>query len=96
MAMREVVAAIAPRTLQANGAWPWISSQGWKWSEIETKSNPTASAYTFSNSSGFSRNIEDQNALKRDVKAASVSPVRESSVRLKYSSTAYSCSQVPL
>jgi hypothetical protein len=44
MPMREVVAAMAPSTLQAKGECPWLSSQGWKWSEMETKSKPASSA----------------------------------------------------
>ena len=29
---------------QTNGLWPWLSSHGWKWSEIDTVANPAASA----------------------------------------------------
>src|SRR5439155_3857521 len=42
--IRSVEAAIAPMTLQTNELSPWRSIQGWKWSEIMAKSNPTSSA----------------------------------------------------
>src|SRR4051794_17916821 len=43
--------AIAPSTLQAKGAWPCDSGQGWKGWEIEAKSNPAGSArWAFSTS----------------------------------------------
>ncbi len=44
--MRSVLAAIVPNTVQVNGECPCSSSQGWKWSLISTKSNPTSSART--------------------------------------------------
>ena len=33
-------AAIPPITDHTNGEWPCASVQGWKWSEINTKSKP--------------------------------------------------------
>lgn len=41
---RSVSAAMAPSTLQANGACSWLASHGWKWSDIPAKSNPASSA----------------------------------------------------
>src|SRR4051812_38876344 len=46
MPVVEVAWAMAPSTLQANGAWPCASSQGWKWSEMDTKSKPACSERT--------------------------------------------------
>ena len=40
----DVVAAMAPITLQTNGLSPWSSNHGWKWSEIHTDSKPAVSA----------------------------------------------------
>jgi hypothetical protein len=42
--LSEVVAAMAPMTLQTKGLSPCRSSQGWKWSEIITDEKPAASA----------------------------------------------------
>ena len=42
--IRSVEAAMAPSTDQTKGLWPWAPTQGWKWSEIDTKSNPRSSA----------------------------------------------------
>src|SRR5262249_29930553 len=41
---RSVALATAPRTDQANEAWPCSSIQGEKWSEMAAKSKPTCSA----------------------------------------------------
>ncbi len=35
-----VSAAMTPSTVQTKGECPWLSSQGWKWSLISTKSKP--------------------------------------------------------
>ena len=42
--IEDVRSAIAPSTAQTNGEWPCSLIQGWKWSEIETKSKPCSSA----------------------------------------------------
>jgi hypothetical protein len=39
-----VRSASAPSMVHTNGECPWSSSHGWKWSEIDTKSNPLSSA----------------------------------------------------
>ena len=41
---RLVVAAIAPSTPHTNGELPCASVHGWKWSEINAKGKPMASA----------------------------------------------------
>ena len=42
--IRSVTCAMAPSTDQTNGLWPWLSSHGWKWSEIQAASKPARSA----------------------------------------------------
>jgi len=39
-----VTCEIAPMTAQTKLDWPCSSSQGWKWSEIHSASNPACSA----------------------------------------------------
>ncbi len=42
----EVAIAAAPSHTRALGAWPSVWRQGWKWSLVQTESNPASSAAT--------------------------------------------------
>jgi hypothetical protein len=41
---RLVVAPMPPMVVHTKGDCPWLSSHGWKWSEIQTLVNPCSSA----------------------------------------------------
>ena len=56
MTIRCVLAPSAPIHANADGAWPSVCLQGWKWSLTKTESNPTCSASTEKSNSGFGAN----------------------------------------
>ena len=58
---------MAPITLQTNGAFPWLSIHGWKWSEIIANSKPMLSAFRAFSTSALGGCSSDESAYPNTV-----------------------------